>query len=41
MWVADSAIGLFLGYQIPKSGPFGYAVITSTTKNWSAAKEYV
>ena len=35
-----AAIGLVLGYQLPKSGTAGYVVITGTTKNRDAAKEY-
>ena len=34
------AIGLFVSFQIPKSGNVGYEVITGTTKNREAAKEY-
>ena len=38
--VAAAAIGLVVGSQLPKSGTAGYAVITGTTKNREAAKEY-
>ena len=38
--VAAAAIGLVLGSLIPKSGTAGYAVITGTTKDREAAKEY-
>tara|TARA_B100000579_G_scaffold129598_1_gene104599 strand:- start:416 stop:559 length:144 start_codon:yes stop_codon:yes gene_type:complete len=40
MEIAGAAIGLFVSYQIPKSGTVGYEVITGTTKNREAAKEY-
>ena len=38
--VAAAAIGLVVGSQLPKSGTAGYAVITGTTKDREAAKEY-
>tara|TARA_Y100001968_G_C19307048_1_gene692167 strand:+ start:406 stop:786 length:381 start_codon:yes stop_codon:yes gene_type:complete len=38
--VASAAIGLAVGSQLPKPGIAGYAVITGTTKNREAAKEY-
>ena len=38
--IAAASLGLVLGSQIPKSGTAGYAVITGTTKNREAAKEY-
>ena len=38
--VAAAAIGLVVGSQLPKFGTAGYAVITGTTKNREAAKEY-
>ena len=38
--VAAAAIGLVVGSQLPKSGIAGYAVITGTTKDREAAKEY-
>ena len=38
--IATAAIGLIVGSQLPKSGTAGYAVITGTTKNREAAKEY-
>ena len=38
--VVASAIGLVVGSQLPKSGTAGYAVITGTTKDREAAKEY-
>ena len=38
--VATAAIGLVVGSQLPKSRTAGYAVITGTTKNREAAKEY-
>ena len=38
--IAAAVIGLLVGYQLPKSGTAGYAVITGTTKNREAAKEY-
>ena len=38
--VAATAIGLVVGSQLPKSGTAGYVVITGTTKNREAAKEY-
>tara|TARA_Y100001968_G_scaffold277161_1_gene271839 strand:+ start:109 stop:498 length:390 start_codon:yes stop_codon:yes gene_type:complete len=38
--IAAAAIGLVIGSLIPKSGTSGYAVITGTTKNREAAKEY-
>ena len=38
--VAAAAIGLVVGSQLPKSGTAGYVVITGTTKNREAAKEY-
>ena len=38
--VAAAAIGLVVGSQLPKSGSAGYAVITGTTKDREAAKEY-
>ena len=38
--VAAAVIGLVVGSQIPKSGTAGYAVITGTTKDREAAKEY-
>ena len=34
-----AAIGIFEGYQIPKTGTFVYAVITGTTINRAATKE--
>ena len=37
---AALTIGIIAGYQLPKSGTAGYAVITGTTKNREAAKEY-
>ncbi len=37
---AAAAIGLVIGAQLPKSGTAGYVVITGTTKNREAAKEY-
>ena len=38
--LAAAAIGIVLGAQLPKSGTAGYAVITGTTKDREAAKEY-
>jgi len=38
--LAGAAKGIFVGYQIPKSGTLGYAVFTGTTKNREEAKEY-
>ena len=38
--VAAAAIGFVVGSQLPKSGTAGYAVITGTTKDRKAAKEY-
>ena len=38
--VAAAAIGIVLGSQLPKSETAGYVVITGTTKNREAAKEY-
>ena len=38
--VVAAAIGLFVGSQLPKSGTAGYVVITGTTKNREAAKDY-
>ena len=38
--VVAAAIGLAVGSQLPKSGTAGYAVITGTTKDREAAKEY-
>ena len=38
--VAAAGIGLVVGSQLPKSGTAGYAVITGTTKDREAAKEY-
>ena len=38
--VVAAAIGLVVGSQLPKSGTAGYVVITGTTKNREAAKEY-
>ena len=38
--VVAAAIGLAVGSQLPKSGIAGYVVITGTTKNREAAKEY-
>ena len=38
--VVAAAIGLVGGSQLPKSGTAGYAVITGTTKDREAAKEY-
>ena len=38
--VVAAAIGLVVGSQLPKSGNAGYVVITGTTKNREAAKEY-
>ncbi len=38
--VAAAAIGLVVGSQLPKHGTAGYVVITGTTKNREAAKEY-
>ena len=38
--VVAAAIGLVVGSQFPKSGTAGYVVITGTTKNREAAKEY-
>ena len=38
--VLAAAIGLVVGSQLPKSGTAGYVVITGTTKNREAAKEY-
>ncbi len=40
MGVVATTIGLVLGSQLPKSGTAGYVVITGTTKNREAAKEY-
>tara|TARA_Y100001968_G_scaffold109340_1_gene98899 strand:- start:619 stop:771 length:153 start_codon:yes stop_codon:yes gene_type:complete len=37
---AALTIGIIAGYQLPKSGTAGYAVITGTIKNREAAKEY-
>ena len=38
--VAAAAIGLVVGSSLPKTGTAGYAVITGTTKDREAAKEY-
>ena len=38
--VAAAAIGLVVGSQLPKSGTEGQVVITGTTKDREAAKEY-
>jgi hypothetical protein len=38
--VAAAAIGIVVGSQLPKTGTAGYVVITGTTKNREAAKEY-
>ena len=38
--VVAAAIGLVVGTQLPKSGTAGYVVITGTTKNREAAKDY-
>ena len=38
--VVAAAIGLVVGSQFPKSGTAGYVVITGTTKNREAAKDY-
>ena len=38
--VVAAAIGLVIGSLLPKSGTAGYVVITGTTKNREAAKEY-
>ena len=38
--VVAAAIGIFVGAQIPKRGTPGYVVITGTSKNREAAKEY-
>ena len=38
--VAAAALGVVIGTQLPKFGNVGYAVITGTTKNREAAKEY-
>ncbi len=38
--VVAAAIGLVVGSQFPRSGTAGYVVITGTTKNREAAKEY-
>tara|TARA_Y100001968_G_scaffold117278_1_gene106656 strand:- start:243 stop:623 length:381 start_codon:yes stop_codon:yes gene_type:complete len=38
--VAAATIGFFMGSQLPKSRTAGYAIITGTTKNREAAKEY-
>ncbi len=38
--VVAAAVGLVAGSQLPKFGNAGYAVITSTTKDREAAKEY-
>ena len=38
--VAAAAIGLVVGSKLPTSGTAGYAVITGTTKDREAAKEY-
>ena len=38
--VAAAAIGILVGTQIPRRGAPGYVVITGTTKNREAAKEY-
>jgi len=38
--IVAAAIGLVVGSQLPKSGTVGYVVITGTTKNREAAKEY-
>ena len=35
-----TAIGIFEGYQIPKSGTVGYEVITGTIINRKATKEF-
>ena len=40
MGVLAAAIGLVIGSHLPKSGTAGYVVITGTTKNREAAKEY-
>ena len=38
--VVAAAIGLVVGSKLPKSSTAGYVVITGTTKNRAAAKEY-
>ena len=38
--VVAAAIGLVAGSQLPKSSTAGYVVITGTTKNREAAKDY-
>ena len=38
--VVAATIGLAVGSQLPKSGTAGYAVITGTTKDREAAREY-
>ena len=38
--VLAAAIGLVVGSQVSKFGNAGYVVITGTTKNREAAKEY-
>ena len=38
--IVGAAKGIFVGYQIPKSGTLVYPVITGTTKNREEAKEY-
>ena len=38
-WSTGAAIGIFEGYQIPKSCTVVYAVITGTTINREATKE--
>ena len=38
--IAAAALGLVVGSLFPKSGTAGYGVITGTTKDREAAKEY-
>jgi len=38
--VVAAAIGLVVGSKLPKSSTAGYVVITGTTKNREAAKDY-
>ena len=38
--VFTAAIGFIVGSQLPKSSSAGYVVITGTTKNREAAREY-
>ena len=38
--IVAASIGLVAGSQLPKFGTAGYVVITGTTKNREAAKEY-